>query len=308
MKRICWIARFFSLLLMGVVLIGFTGGAWAAAVGKVSTAIGTIQILRGGKLTRAAKGDDLFEGDTVTSGDKSASKLSFIDGSSHTLFQKTRFKIDKYEFKETASGGNQDSKVEVLEGKVKFFVKPSKKGTVNAQIKMANSVMALRGTEGTAQVQGAKATIRMYKGFGVVKTMYRDKDNIERTIHFLIQTQQEGLTDGVSLPIVQPISQEGYEEALKEYGIDPTQDADAPSSEPGGEADDTYVTDVDGNKVTLDISQEGDENTDLENKLISAIQNKNNTTQNNDNNNITDTIKNLVTKLNTPFDVTFSIK
>lgn len=123
-------------------------------VGTLSNVIGKVEILRSGKTIPAEKDFVLLETDELITHDKTAVKIVFNDGSNLMAFQNARVKIAEYKIKAKGNEANDvKSAIDVVKGKVRFFVKPqeetdSEKGTTDAKFKTSNSVMGIRGTSG----------------------------------------------------------------------------------------------------------------------------------------------------------------
>jgi FecR protein len=123
-------------------------------IGTLSNVIGKVEILRSGKTLTAEKGFVLLETDELITFDKTAVKIVFNDGSSLMAFQNARVKVAEYKIKAKGNDTNDvKSAIDVVKGKVRFFVKPQEEsdsatGKTDAKFKTSNSVMGIRGTSG----------------------------------------------------------------------------------------------------------------------------------------------------------------
>ncbi len=125
----------------------------APGIGKIANIIGKIDILRGGKTIPGEKDAVIFETDELQTYDKTAVKLLFNDGSNLMAFQNAHIKLIEYKIKaKTESVNDVKSAIDVVKGKVRFFVKPqeseAENGKTDAKFKTSNSVMGIRGTSG----------------------------------------------------------------------------------------------------------------------------------------------------------------
>jgi len=125
----------------------------AAGIGKIINIIGKIDILRNGKTISGEKDAVIFETDELQTYDKTAVKLLFNDGSNLMAFQNAHLKLIEYKIKaKTETVNDVKSAIDVVKGKVRFFVKPqeseSENGKTDAKFKTSNSVMGIRGTSG----------------------------------------------------------------------------------------------------------------------------------------------------------------
>lgn len=125
----------------------------AAGIGKIANIIGKIDILRNGKTIPGEKDAIIFETDELQTYDKTAVKLLFNDGSNLMAFQNAHLKLIEYKIKaKTETVNDVKSAIDVVKGKVRFFVKPqeseAENGKTDAKFKTSNSVMGIRGTSG----------------------------------------------------------------------------------------------------------------------------------------------------------------
>ena len=122
-------------------------------IGKIANIIGKIDIIRNGKNIPGEKDSVLYETDEIQTYEKTAVKLLFNDGSNIMAFQNAHLKLIEYKVKQKTEAVNDvKSAIDVVKGKVRFFVKPqgneNETGKVDAKFKTSNSVMGIRGTSG----------------------------------------------------------------------------------------------------------------------------------------------------------------
>ncbi|APJ03963.1 hypothetical protein AXG55_08605 [Silvanigrella aquatica] len=123
-------------------------------IATLSNIIGKVDVVRSGKTITAEKGFVLLETDELITYDKTAAKIVFNDGSNLMAFQNARVKVVEYKIKAKSENTNDvKSAIDVIKGKVRFFVKPqddsdAEAGKTDAKFKTSNSVMGIRGTSG----------------------------------------------------------------------------------------------------------------------------------------------------------------
>ena len=122
-------------------------------IGSLSNVIGKVEIIRSGKTLTGEKGFVLLETDELVTFDKTAVKIVFNDGSNLMAFQNARVKVAEYKIKAKGNDANDvKSAIDVVKGKVRFFVKPQDDtdsgAKTDAKFKTSNSVMGIRGTSG----------------------------------------------------------------------------------------------------------------------------------------------------------------
>lgn len=135
-----------------MILLAFGAGSALAAteaIGTLGAIVGKAVIKRGNEAIPAKKGMEIFETDRLQTEARTVVKISFTDGSSFMAFQDSELSISEYKVK--AGGGDSmtvKSALDIAKGKVRFFVKPQPKGSVDVKFKTANAVMGIRGTSG----------------------------------------------------------------------------------------------------------------------------------------------------------------
>jgi hypothetical protein len=122
-------------------------------IGSLSNVIGKVDILRSGKTIAGEKGSILLETDEIITYDKTAVKIVFNDGSNLMAFQNAKVKVAEYKIKAKSNDTSDvKSAIDVVKGKVRFFVKPQEESETGAKtdvkFKTSNSVMGIRGTSG----------------------------------------------------------------------------------------------------------------------------------------------------------------
>lgn len=123
-------------------------------IGKLSNIIGKVSVVRSGQMFPADKDFILYETDELVTYEKTAAKILFHDGSSIMAFQNAHLKLIEYKIKpRSQTTQDVESAIDVIKGKVRFFVKPQEEtedqaGKTDAKFKTPNSVMGIRGTSG----------------------------------------------------------------------------------------------------------------------------------------------------------------
>lgn len=142
-------------LYLATFVFHFSSSAQAPqGIGRLSHVIGKVEVLRSDETLTVEKDFVLFETDEVITFDKTAVKIVFYDGSNLMAFQNATVKVAEYKIKAKGGGVNDvKSDIDIVKGKVRFFVKPQEKnkartGKTDAKFKTSNSVMEIHGTSG----------------------------------------------------------------------------------------------------------------------------------------------------------------
>ena len=113
------------------------------AVGQVSKLRGQARALRAGGNVMLAEGTDLMAGDEIWTGPDARLKLQFRDGSTMTMGENSKLKIDKAAFD---SSGKRDVATSLLDGIVRCVVAKASEGS-SFQVSSSLVTSAARGTE-----------------------------------------------------------------------------------------------------------------------------------------------------------------
>jgi hypothetical protein len=138
-------------------------GAEAFAQGSsamVVNLIGSGTYERGGKKSPLHKGTLLLASDVISIAPKSAVKIQFEDGSATTLFESTDLVLENAKLRQD---GGLEATVNVIKGKVRFFVKPKSAGNA-VKFKTSNAIMGVRGTSGVIVSQGERSELFVTSG------------------------------------------------------------------------------------------------------------------------------------------------
>ena len=127
-------------------------------IGRVAAFSGPVFVNNSSGRVDASKGLGLGETDELTTGAAGVVQVKFNDGTSFTLYENSSIKIDKYRSARKAAQGMTESAFEVLQGKLRFFVKPTKEKKNETQFKSKSAVMGIRGTSGLIGVNQAGET------------------------------------------------------------------------------------------------------------------------------------------------------
>lgn len=152
--KLCLLAVALCLLSLGGASAVYAQAS-PSPVGQLSAMVGSAKAVSPGGERDLKKGDDIFESDTIVMSAKSAAKITFKDGSTTAIFENSRFEVSSF----THNGNDEPTSaaLNVLEGKVRFFVKPRPKGN-DVKFKSSSAVMGVRGTSGYIQVEQGGAT------------------------------------------------------------------------------------------------------------------------------------------------------
>ena len=130
--------------------------AAAEPVGNVASLSGSASVTRNNATTPLELRDDIFAGDVVETGAKSALGITFNDATTFNLTANARITIDHYLYEE---GGQQNGALfDVAKGTL-AFVAASVARTGDMRISTPTATLGIRGTTGLVEVpEGATAT------------------------------------------------------------------------------------------------------------------------------------------------------
>ena len=128
-----------------------TGSAFAADVGQVKVAHGTVAIERGGERMAAAVGTAVRAADVIVTGADGAAGITFNDNSLVSVGPSSVFAIDKYAFDTTTYAGEfqgtlSKGRLAAVSGKM------VKQSPESMKIRTPSAIMGVRGTEFVVQV------------------------------------------------------------------------------------------------------------------------------------------------------------
>ena len=134
-----------------VAAVLLAGPAWAADIGQVKVAKGSVQVERAGQKQAATVGMGIQTSDVVLTGADGSAGITFTDNSLVSVGPNSVFSIDKYSFDTTTHAGEfegslKKGKLAAVSGKM---VKQSPK---SMKIRTPSAVMGVRGTEFVIQV------------------------------------------------------------------------------------------------------------------------------------------------------------
>jgi hypothetical protein len=127
------------------------GAAWAADIGQIKVASGTVYIQRGGERLPARVGMPVQQSDTVVTGADGSVGISFSDNSLLSTGPDSVLAIERYAFDPTTHAGQFDAGLKkgtlaVVSGKM---VKQSPDAM---RVHTPSSIMGVRGTEFAVRV------------------------------------------------------------------------------------------------------------------------------------------------------------
>lgn len=128
------------------------------SIGAVAAFSGPVMIQRAGGNLAATKGMPLSSSDALQTGAGGVVQVKFNDGSSFTLYENSNIRIDKYRATSKVARGVSETAFDILQGKLKFFVKPSKEKKNETQFRSKTALMGIRGTSGIIDVASSGET------------------------------------------------------------------------------------------------------------------------------------------------------
>jgi hypothetical protein len=127
-------------------------------IGRVAAFSGPVFVQKVSGRVDASKGLDLTESDQLETGAGGIVQVKFNDGTSFTVYENSSVKIDKYRAASRAARGATESAFDVFQGKLRFFVKPTKDKKNETQFRSQSAVMGIRGTSGLIGVNPSGET------------------------------------------------------------------------------------------------------------------------------------------------------
>lgn len=146
-----------------LILALMSGGAFAAGAAKVDFALGDVAAVKAdGSRRPLARGAEVEQEETVDTG-SGRTQLRFTDGAMVSLQPQTQFRIDAYEFKGEAAGGERGF-FSLLKGAMRTITGAIGKTDRNTyRLDMAVATIGIRGTE-YAVAYGNSITATTYSG------------------------------------------------------------------------------------------------------------------------------------------------
>ena len=125
--------------------------AWAADVGIVKTAKGSVQLQRGSERLAVQVGTPVRASDTIVTGADGIAGITFADNSLVSVGPNSIFAIDKYHFDSTThvgefEGNLKQGRLAAVSGKM------VKQAPESMKIRTPSAIMGVRGTEFVVQV------------------------------------------------------------------------------------------------------------------------------------------------------------
>ena len=118
--------------------------SFAAESGEVSYMRGDAWLIHSGNRTQLTLGTKVQEGDVVVTKNNGRVKLSMVDGSRLFIGSHSRLKVETYSMNK---GNLFSANINMLWGKVRFFVSKLRTKSSSFQVKTKTAVIGVRGTE-----------------------------------------------------------------------------------------------------------------------------------------------------------------
>lgn len=168
-----WAQRrsFFEVLLVLAVFFE-SGAAWAAA-GTIQVLIGTARISQHtGQQRPALRGDDLYEGDTVTTAANSNVQIRMIDDSIIWVRPGSQFKIERYRSDQHGASKNEAA-LNLLSGTMRQVTGSIGKASPgDYKLSTPNATIGIRGTEFDATFATAQIAAQLNTPPGTYNRVY----------------------------------------------------------------------------------------------------------------------------------------
>ncbi|NBX16854.1 MAG: hypothetical protein EBR09_05755 [Proteobacteria bacterium] len=146
------------LTVMSLFAVHFEAAGDQDAVARIAAISGPVFVRNTAGQVAAEKDLPLTLADQLTTGAAGVVQVKFNDGTSFTLYENSSIRIDKYRSAGKAAAGMTESAFEVLQGKLRFFVKPTKEKKNETQFRSKSAVMGIRGTSGLIGVNPSGET------------------------------------------------------------------------------------------------------------------------------------------------------
>jgi len=150
------------------------GAGLGEQIGTVSLVAGTATVRRAdGSTAPLSKGDPIFKGDVLLTGDGSFVKVRFIDGTTFQLGKNGEAALDNFEFNEAASQGLFEASVRIggfyyKSGKIGEITKAS--GDAHTKLSTPSSIISVRGSELEGAVDASGQTSVIHRSGVLVVT------------------------------------------------------------------------------------------------------------------------------------------
>lgn len=146
------------LTVMSLLAVHFEAAGDQDAVARIAAISGPVFVRNTAGQVAAEKDLPLTLADQLSTGAAGVVQVKFNDGTSFTLYENSSIRIDKYRSAGKAAAGMTESAFEVLQGKLRFFVKPTKEKKNETQFRSKSAVMGIRGTSGLIGVNPSGET------------------------------------------------------------------------------------------------------------------------------------------------------
>lgn len=146
-KRLSAYLRRLVAVLSGLVLVLLSDGAWAAA-GKIVLVLGTARISQqSGQERPAQRGDDLYEGDTVSTSTNSNVQIRMIDDAIIWVRPGSQFKVERYR-SDQHGAPKSEAALKLLSGTMRQITGSiGKSFPGDYKLSTPNATIGIRGTE-----------------------------------------------------------------------------------------------------------------------------------------------------------------
>ena len=165
--------------LMAICLLMTGEGCWAAA-GTIQVVIGTARISQHtGQERSAARGDNLYEGDTVATDSNSNVQIRMIDEAIIWLRPESQFKIDKYRSNQHGAA-KSEAALRLLSGTLRQLTGMiGKSAPSDYKLKTPNAVIGIRGTEFDAMYATPQIAAQLNTPAGTYNRVYEGSTVLE---------------------------------------------------------------------------------------------------------------------------------
>lgn len=119
----------------------------AQTIGRVLVSVGEVSVQRSGNAQALSGGDPILQGDTIIVGESSNAQLRFSDASIVALRAKSTFRIDEYQFSETAAAALSKAVFSLVRGGLRTLTGAIGRGSPSSyRMRAQSATLGIRGT------------------------------------------------------------------------------------------------------------------------------------------------------------------
>lgn len=166
---------------VAALLMSFLECGWAAP-GTIQLVIGTVRIEKHfGQVRQAVKGDELYEGDTISTLENSNVQIRMIDDAVIWIRPSSRFKIEKYKSDQHGASKNEAHLLLISGGLREVTGSIGKAVPADFKLKTPNATIGIRGTEFDAMYLSPELASHLNSLAGTYNRVYQGATFLENS-------------------------------------------------------------------------------------------------------------------------------